>query len=111
MGHWDYHAIALRDDECAQHVAYAVSQVYGFHVNGEFTWNTQRWLHVGWTEANQLSYVALTAFCMATGRCWITSYTRDTRATLDARFFTTDVQVRAQRLRAVFGPPPSDLLE
>jgi hypothetical protein len=101
----------LWDDECAQHVADAVSQVCGFHANGAFTWHHQRWLHVGWTEANQRAYAALTAFCLATGRRWITSYARDGRATLDTRFFTTDVEVRAQRLRTVFGPPTSDVEE
>ena len=105
MGHWDYHAIELHDDECAQYVIAVLPRVYGLHANGEITWNQQRWLHVGWAEANQLAYAALTQFCLATGRRWITSYARDTRATLDATFFTTDVTVRAARLHAVFGPP------
>lgn len=105
MGHWDYQAIALRDDECARRVMAALPRVYGLHANGEFTWNQQRWLHVGWTEANQRAYAALTQFCLATKRHWITSYARDAHATLDATFFTTDVTVRAARLQAVFGPP------
>ncbi len=105
MGHWDYHAIALHADERAQHVSAALPPVYGLHANGEFTWNQQRWLHVGWTEANQLAYAALTQFCLTTKRQWMTSYARDGRALLDATFFTTDVTVRAARLQAVFGLP------
>ena len=108
VGHWDYQAIELRDDECAQRVSAALPAVYGLHVNGEFRWNQHRWLHVGWTEANQMAYAALTQFCCTTHRHWITSYTRDARAMVDASFFTSDVTVRAARLQAVFGPPVDD---
>ena len=105
MGHWDYHAIELRDDECAHRVIAALPCVYGIHANGVMEWSQQRWLHVGWVEANQRAYAALTQFCLATKRQWITSYARDARATVDATFFTTDATVRAARLQFVFGPP------
>lgn len=111
MGHWDYQALELREDEDAQQLIAALPAVYGFHVNGEFTWNQQRWLHVGWTEANQLAYDALTQFCCTTRRHWITSYARDARATLDASFFTSEITVRAARLQAVFGLPVDDAKE
>lgn len=111
MGHWDYQAIELHAGECAQRVSAALPTVYGLHANGEFCWNQRHWLHVGWTEANQLAYAALTQFCRATHRRWITSYARDARATVDASYFTTDVTVRAARLQAVFGLPGDDAEE
>lgn len=103
MGVWDYQAIELRVGEEPEIVLQDLTPTARFHCHGAFAYQEIRWLHVGWSDANVIAYRALVAFCQRTGRRWITSYARDTRATLDATFFGWESLLGEQRLAQVFG--------
>jgi hypothetical protein len=108
VGHWDFHGIELFAEETAVQVLATLPETHGFHENGVFEFDTVRWLHVGWSDANAVAYRALVAFCQQTGRRWITSYATDARAFLDDRYFGPHSPERAQRLTAMFGPPATE---
>jgi hypothetical protein len=105
MGHWDYHAIERFAGETLAQVQTSVPAMHGVHLNGEFLYEGIPWVHVGWSDANAVAYRALVAFCLQTGRRWITSYATDARAFLDDSYFGDQCPEREQRLNKVFGPP------
>jgi hypothetical protein len=111
VGHWDYQAVEMLAGETPAQVLAALPKTHGFHENGVFEFDTVRWLHVGWSDANAVAYRALAAFCQQTGRRWITSYATDLQAFLDDRYFGDHPPERAQRLTAVFGPPATEARE
>ena len=111
MGHWDYQAVEMVAGETPAHVLAALPKTHGFHENGVFEFDTVRWLHVGWSDANAVAYRALVAFCLQTGRRWITSYATDARAFLDDSYFGGQYPEREQRLNMVFGPPETQQTE